>query len=203
MANTPDFPPVYIFPDTVAAQTPASSWQHWMKNKLRHGMKKQYDAHVLPPPDKNHASWSELAASTEEAMSNEAMIAIGYGLGALSLLRVLERGDMSLAAAHLVATPLGIGEIDHREEFGQFAEGFQFDWTKVLPKSRNFKVYHGKDDPKVPIENGVELARQLQVSLIEIPGKHFEDPLVTTPPISESGPPSDSDLLLRAFFTRT
>lgn len=104
---------------------------------------------------------------------NEDTVFIGHSLGGIFLLRVLEKLRHPVKAAFFVGTPIGIEPIVNYDRDKSFS-GFSFEWTIIRKKARHFEVFQSDDDPCVGLENGSELAKNLDVMLTFVPNAgHF------------------------------
>ncbi len=151
---------------------PQVNWFPWLKKELE----KQRCQVFVPrfPHPKNHtlADWLNVLKKYEKYM-NEETILVGHSLGGLFLLRVLERLEKPVAAAFLVAAPIGLKTIKYYVSDEKFS-GFEFDWANIKNKAKHFTVYHSDDDPYVSKRNGEGLAKHLGVDLTFIPNAgHF------------------------------
>ena len=88
---------------------------------------------------------------------------------------VLEKYDTKIKAALIIAAPIGIFPIKNYEGDKLFlGNDFKFDWKKIKNHCKKFFVFHSDNDPYVSLENGQELAKNLNTNLIFIPNAgHF------------------------------
>ena len=108
-----------------------------------------------------------------EKFVDEQTIIIGHSLGGAFLLRLLEKTDTNIAAAIIVAGPVGIRPILNWESDQPFIN-HPFDWESIRKHARQFVVFHSDNDPYVGLGNGKETAMQLGVELTFIPNAgHF------------------------------
>ncbi len=76
-------------------------------------------------------------------------------------------------AAFLTGTPIGIRPILNYERDSSFC-GFSFDWETIRKNAHHFVIFQSDDDPYVSLENGEELAKNLNVKLNFVPNAgHF------------------------------
>ena len=95
---------------------------------------------------------------------------VGHSMGAGFVLRLLEIAREQIEATFLVSSfvrPLGLPEFDRLNE-SFIAE--PFDWAAIRQASKKFFVYHGTNDPYVPLLLGQEVAEKLGVPLTVIDG---------------------------------
>ena len=158
-------PDVFIFHGTRGS--PELNWFPWLRSELE-----KFDCKVIiprfPTPEgQSLRSWLEILNNYKQQI-NENTILIGHSLGGLFLLRVLEQLSHPVAAAFLVAAPIGVKPIRYYEGDKNFS-GFDFNWDGIKKKARQFFVYHSNNDPYISLANGEELAKQLGVKLTLIP----------------------------------
>lgn len=102
-------------------------------------------------------------------------ILIGHSLGGAFLLRILEKYNITIKVAFLVAAPIGIQPIKNYESDRLFlGKDFAFGWNKIKNHCKFFFVFHSDNDPYVYLENGKQLSKKLNTKLIFIPNAgHF------------------------------
>ena len=148
---------------------PCVHWLPWLQRELQdRGV--EVVAPWLPTPEGQHRdTWfAILDEEIGELCSSD--ILVGHSAGACFILSILERSTVVVAAAHLVA---GFHELLPEEELNCLIRSFVFhgfDWGKIQAATRVTKVYHGDDDPFVPLELALRMAEQLQVTPHIIPG---------------------------------
>ena len=151
---------------------PKENWFPYLKK----GLEKEGCRVFVPqfPHPKNHtlADWLKALKKYDKYINKDSIL-IGHSLGGLFLLRVLEGLPKYVAAAFLVAAPIGLKTIKYYVSDEKFS-GFEFDWENIRKKAKHFSVYHSDNDPYVSKRNGEVLARELGVELTLIPNAgHF------------------------------
>ncbi|MCK9185957.1 alpha/beta fold hydrolase [Candidatus Gracilibacteria bacterium] len=153
---------------------PEENWFPWLKQELE---KKGYNVLVpqFPSPPTipaKIAEWFDVLKDYEQYI-NEDTILIGHSLGGVFTLRVLEKLKHPVKAAIFVGTPIGVRPILNYDRDSSFS-GFLFDWEVIRTKASHFEVFHSDDDPYVSLENGEQLAKNLNVALNFVPNAgHF------------------------------
>ncbi|NOS67566.1 MAG: hypothetical protein HOO67_04350 [Candidatus Peribacteraceae bacterium] len=161
---------IFIFHGT--AGYPEENWFPWLKSEMeQHG----FDV-VIPqfptPENQTLEAWFDVFRKFESLVDDETTI-VGHSLGGAFLLRLLEKIPVKIAVACLVAAPVGIPGTKNWETDKAFVE-LPFDWKAIQQHAEKFLVFHSDDDPYVPLTNGEEAARQLNVPLHFIPNAgHF------------------------------
>lgn len=137
--------------------------------------KKGIYACAPPMPGFDNPSCAKWINEIERYAGQETMdeiYLVGHSLGATSILRYLENTDNKLviSGAVLVSTPTE--KTANKNLDGFFKSPFNFGSIKSNCKS--FSIIHGDDDNHVPINQGINLAKALNVPLIVIPnGGHL------------------------------
>ncbi|VVC00920.1 Serine hydrolase [uncultured archaeon] len=163
-------PNAFIFHGT--GGYPGENWFPWLKRELE---KLGYTV-VVPqfptPENQTPASWLEAFGQYGQFLSSDTLL-IGHSLGGTFLLRVLEKYDVKIKAAFLVATPIGVMPIKNIATDWPFLRR-PFGYGKIKCRAGKFFVFHSDDDPYVPLGNGEELSRHLGVPLTFVPhAGHF------------------------------
>lgn len=148
--------------------SPEGNWFPWLKGELE---QKGHQVFIPKFPDPREGQglgdWLKVLEQYEQHLNTQTIL-IGHSLGGLFLLRVLERLEVPVKAAFLVAAPIGVKPILYYDSDEKFS-GFEFDWEKIKKGALNFTVYHSDNDPYVSLGNGEELAKQLGIKLTFIP----------------------------------
>lgn len=142
---------------------PEENWFPWMKSELAKMGYKTIVPQFPTPQGQTPEKWMSVFKQYEDLL-NEDTILIGHSLGGTFLLHVLEKYDTQIAAAHFIATPIGIMPIKNIKTDKPFLEN-PFDWDKIKSRTANFSVFHSDNDPYVGLENGKKLAQNLGVTL--------------------------------------
>jgi len=156
---------IFIFHGTEGY--PEENWFPWLKKELE---QKGYKVFVpqFPSPPKVPAKiseWFEVLKNYEQYIDENAIL-IGHSLGGVFTLRVLEKLESPIKAAFLIGTPIGIRPLLNYERDDSFS-GFNFDWENIKKKTQQFQfvVFQSDNDPYVCLENGEQLAKNLNVKL--------------------------------------
>lgn len=153
--------------------SPDECFYPWLRQQLEKRGHKVY-APQLPMPEKQSLdSWLK-AFKPYWKFVNEETVFVGRSIGPAFILRLLERNNVNVKAAFLVA---GFCSNIGLPEFKPLIKTFidePFDWQKIKNSCGKFFVYNSDNDPFVPLEKGQELAESLGTRLIMVKGaEHF------------------------------
>ncbi len=166
-------PTVFIFHGT--GGYPEENWFSWLKQQLETiGCRKVIVPQFPTPPagGQTPEAWFKVFDRHRTDFTADTIL-VGHSLGGAFLLRVLERSQVKIKAAFLVAAPVGIPPIKNWATDQPFI-GHPFDWAAIRAHCERFFVFHSDDDPYVCLGNGEELARRLGTELLFQPGcGHF------------------------------
>ena len=96
---------VFIFHGT--GGYPEENWFPWMKQKLEELGCKVIVPQFPTPENQTLKNWFKVLKDYEQ-LYNENTILVGHSLGCAFLLRVLEKYNIKIKAAFLIAAPIGI-----------------------------------------------------------------------------------------------
>ena len=163
---------IFIFHGTEGY--PEENWFPWMKQELEQKGYKVFVPQFPSPPivPAKIKEWFDVLKNYEQYIDENAIL-IGHSLGGVFTLRVLEKLSHPIKAGFFVGTPIGIRPILNYDRDNSFG-GFSFDWKSIKNKAAHFIVFQSDDDPYVSLENGEELAKNLNVELDFVPNAgHF------------------------------
>lgn len=153
--------------------SPQENWIPWLKTKLE----AQNIATITPkfptPEGHNLRNWIRIMEEHKKNITSETLL-IGHSISCAFILDMLEIMNVQVRACFLIAGwtgPLHDEELDALNR--TFAER-TFNWTKIRANCKKFYLFNSTNDPYVPVELGVELARNLQSSMTTVPNAgHF------------------------------
>lgn len=156
----------YIFHGTEG--NPEENWFPWLKSELEN-MGISTEVPQLSNSEKpNMKKWLTEAALFK---TGEDTILIGHSLGAVLILRMLERGHKA-KAVYLVAPFLNDLGWDILKESFFFAD--TFNWDLIKQQCDHFEVFASSNDPHVPVDEVQRAADRLGVKaqILDV-NKHF------------------------------
>ena len=144
--------------------SPDENWFPWLKGQLE---KLGYEVFVpkFPTPKNQKLEvWMEIFDKYEESL-DENSILIGHSIGCAFILSVLEKLEIKIKAAFLVAGFLGPLGNEFYDSISKTFTKKEFDWQKIKNNCDKFFVYHADNDPHVPLSKGEEIAEKTQGTL--------------------------------------
>jgi len=148
--------------------TPQENWFPWLKDELE---KVGVETTVPQLPDSAHPNVNAWLTEASTFKTGPDTILVGHSLGAVLILRMLERGHQA-KAVYLAAPFLHDLDWDVLKESLFFAD--TFDWHHIKQQCSHFEVFASKNDPYVPVEYVEEVAKGLEVTnqALDV-NKHF------------------------------
>lgn len=154
---------------------PKENWIPWLKAQLE---SREYavSVPVFPTPEgQNYDNWMRTVEPYLKDF-NEDTILVGHSIGATFTLCVLERLDVQIAKTLLVSGFLGSLENEEFDAVNRTIAERSFDWAAIKQHSKEFCIFHGSDDPYVPLTKAAELGQHLDVVPTVIPnGGHLNE----------------------------
>ncbi|MDD5086885.1 MAG: alpha/beta hydrolase [Candidatus Nanoarchaeia archaeon] len=143
---------------------PDEHWIPWIREKLEN-----YGYNIIVPkfPDpQSHDlnSWLMVFNDYRKYL-NENSIIIGHDIGSTFILHVLEGLKDKVKAVFLVSSFTGKPTHEKFKNINLEFTDKEFNWEKIKKSCRRFYLYHGNDDPYIPVENAINLAEQLDGNL--------------------------------------
>lgn len=161
---------VFIFHGTEGY--PEENWFPWLKEELEFLDCKVIVPQFPTPKNQTLENWFKVFERYKD-LYNADSILVGHSLGGAFLLRVLEKYDIKIKAAFIVAAPVGVMPIKNYDSDKLFI-GHPLNWEQIKNRAKRFYVFHSDNDPYVSLGNGQELARKLETDLTFIPNAgHF------------------------------
>jgi len=96
-------------------------------------------------------------------------ILVGHSIGCAFILQLLSNKDSGkIQAALLVSGFLDILGIDEFDEVNKTFVTPEVDWSHIKNRIGEVKIWHGTNDPYVPITMAQKIATSLEVELVEV-----------------------------------
>ncbi|MFC2135704.1 RBBP9/YdeN family alpha/beta hydrolase [Bacteroidota bacterium] len=152
---------------------PDECWYPWLKGELEKLGHRVIIPRFPTPEGQSLENWMKVFEPYLKKI-DENTVFIGRSIGPPFILRILEKIDIQIRAAFLVA---GFCSYLKMPEFAPLVDSFikkPFDWKKINLNCKEFYVYHGADDPVVSLHYGKELNKKVNGKLTVIDdGGHF------------------------------
>jgi uncharacterized protein len=152
---------------------PEENWFPWLGQELE---KRGYRVFIpaFPTPDgQSYQSWLEVFKNL--TIDKEAIL-IGHSTGPIFILNALQDMDLKIKACFLVAPFL---ENLGNEYFDSLNSSFlakERDWSDIRSKCHRFFVYYSDNDPYVPEQASLKVAKLLQAEQRQIKkAGHFNE----------------------------
>ena len=127
------------------------------------------------PENQSLESWFEVFDMYKDELNKDTII-IGHSLGGAFTLRILEKYDVKIKTAYIVAAPCN--KVPSAYPGADITDlpfvGNPFNWDKIKINAENFVIIHSDNDPYIDIENSKEIASKLGKEVTLIPNSgHF------------------------------
>jgi predicted alpha/beta hydrolase family esterase len=142
--------------------SPDGNWFPWLKTQVE-SLGVACAVPTLPTPEGHTLEAWQVAFAEQVGDLGATTVLVGHSLGATFALRLLEHAPA--AAVFLAST---VTTLIGNEEYDALNGGFvasPFDWPAIEAHVPRRYVYHGGDDPYVPLASGEEVARKLSADL--------------------------------------
>jgi len=153
---------------------PDENWIPWLKQNLE---AQGYSVKVpaFPTPDgQNYDEWMSVIEPHLCEFNNETIL-IGHSIGAGFALSILEKLNVKIKKTILVSGFIGPLNLELDEINKTIAER-ALNWDTIRNNSYMFIVFHGEEDPYVPISKAEKLSSLLNTEPILIPnGGHLNE----------------------------
>lgn len=154
---------------------PRENWFPWLAAELEAaGIATIVPA--FPTPDgQSLENWRDVFQEYESRI-NDHTVFIGHSLGPAFILDVLERIDVTVRAAVFVSGFTGSLGIDKFDRLNTSFTERDFDWDRITAHCDTFRLYHGDNDPYVPVSKAEKLRERLDAELTVVPNAgHFNE----------------------------
>ncbi|MBI4453381.1 alpha/beta hydrolase [Candidatus Woesearchaeota archaeon] len=151
---------------------PEENWFPWLKERLESLNYRVFVPQFPTPENQSLENWFKVFEKYKKYYTLDTIL-IGHSLGGAFLLRVLEKYNIKIKAAYIIAAPIGVLPIKNYDGDKLFIK-HAFDWEKIKSHAGKFFVFHSDNDSYVCLGNGEKLAKHLKTELTFIPNAgHF------------------------------
>ena len=155
---------------------PDECFYPWLRQQLEKDGHKVYAWQLPLPPKASLDNWFKVFKPRLKFVNSETVF-VGRSIGQAFILRLLERIDIKVKAAFLVAGFCSDIELPQHRYLIRPVSTFinkPFDWQKIRSNCYRFFIYNSDNDPFVPLKRGKELAKNLSTELTLVKGaEHF------------------------------
>lgn len=147
--------------------TPREAW-FWLAKE--HLEQKGYQVEAPELPGAYFPDYEGWVKTINDLHPDENTVLIGHSLGAVTIMRYLEKATNPVSQVILTAMPI------EPMKFTPIASFFEedFDWNKIKINAGKIDLIYEEEDQVVPLEHGKIAAEKLQASLMVVPGvKHL------------------------------
>ena len=144
--------------------SPASNWLPWLTNSLQ--LKGQsVSVPSFPTPEgQSQSNWLKAFRKQVAPIDSETVL-IGHSMGVGLILRVLEQSEVPAKGCLFVSGWTGL--LNNPEFDPLIASFFEdvFSWPRVIKNGGQIQLFHGSDDPYVPLTMAKDLSNSLDAPL--------------------------------------
>jgi hypothetical protein len=146
---------------------PSGNYFPWLKAELEKLGAKIFVPKFPTPDGQTLENWLKVFS---EYKLDENTILVGHSIGAGFVLNVVEQLDRPIRAAFLVSGWTGLLNDAYFDPLIKTFTDRKFNWAKIRQNCKRFYVFHGDNDPYVPLELGKALAKNLRAEIVVIKG---------------------------------
>ncbi len=154
---------------------PQSNWFMWLTEELRKDGYVVFTPQFPTPKGQSLASWMAIFEPYEKDITSDTVL-VGHSLGCAFILSILQKIPVKIKGTFLVA---GFAALLANPLFDTVNKTFvtkTFDWEAIKSHGGTFQVYYSDNDPYVPAEKSIEIARHVGSTPILVKGAgHFND----------------------------
>ncbi len=148
---------------------PKGNWFPWLKAELKGTGYRVIVPKFPTPRGQSLESWMDVFKEFEQYL-DEGAIVVGHSLGAAFLLSIIEKIDHPIKGAYFISGFTGLLDNSEFDELNRTFVVKDFDWPKIKRNCKRFCVINSDNDPYVPLQKGMDLAKDLDSELIVLKG---------------------------------
>ena len=153
--------------------SPAENWFPWLAAEVRQRGHTALAPRYPTPDGQNLQNWLYQFDTHAGPCTNDTVL-VAHSVGVAFNLHVLARSTVPVKACFFVAGFLGMLGLPEFDTLNASFVVGPFDWERIRKNSGHARLYHGGDDPYVPLAKGRELAGRLGAALAVVPhGGHL------------------------------
>ena len=144
--------------------SPDENWFPWLKKELERLDCRVFVPKFPTPKNQNLESWLKVFNEYKKYLDKNSIL-IGHSLGCAFILSLLERLNIRIKAAFLVAGFIDFIGNDYFDTINRTFIKKKFDWEKIRKNCKYFFAYSSDNDHYMPLSMGEELAKKLNAKL--------------------------------------
>lgn len=142
--------------------SPNGNWFPWLKEELEQQGHEVYVPCFPTPENQSKENWGRVFDTQAPIFDND-IVLIGHSCGATYLLHILDVVKEPVAHAVLVSSFIDrMGNNEYDELNRTFIE-HDFNWNKIKKNAKKITMFHGDNDPYVPLVFAQKIADNLNV----------------------------------------
>jgi uncharacterized protein len=156
---------------------PDKNWFPWLQDVLEERGHEVFIPEFPTPANQSLENWLNALKDQIHFTFDKDTILIGHNLGANFILHLLER-DIKEPVRKAILVSGFCNKLGHKvyDDLNKTFIDKELNWEKIKSNAIEFIIYHGEDDPYVPIFEAEELEENLDAELNIIPdGKHLDE----------------------------
>ncbi len=143
--------------------SPQGNWFPWLSNELQSLQVETQVPEMPRPENQSLESWLE-AFKKQCGEPGQGTILIGHSIGAILVLRLLEKIHFPILCTVLVSAPYGDIGIPEYDLLNSSFFSKPFNWLSIRKHGGYIKFFMGDNDPYVPQKQLFDIAQALEVT---------------------------------------
>lgn len=144
--------------------SPEGNWFPWLKQEMETAGHNVYVPRLPTPENQSVENWCK-ALDEQAPRFGENTILIGHSCGATYLLHILEVLKQPVAKSILVSGFLDELGNEYFDTLNQTFINHEFDWEKIKRNAGELTLFHGNNDPYIPMNAAEKLSERLNTPL--------------------------------------
>ncbi len=147
--------------------SPEENWIPWLKMELEKLKCKVFVPRFPTPQNQTLRTWLNVFEDYKSYLNGDSLV-MGHSIGPAFLLNIIEKRNKPIKAAFFVSGFTGSLNNPTFDKLNSSFSDKEFDWQKIKENCAQFYVFHGDNDPYVPLQKAQDLAKHLGVDVILI-----------------------------------
>ncbi|MBI4406684.1 serine hydrolase family protein [Candidatus Micrarchaeota archaeon] len=147
--------------------SPKSNWFPWLKSELEKLGHEVFVPTFPTPEGQSLSNWMDVFEVYTNKVDKNSIL-VGHSIGPAFLLNVLEKANVTVKACFFVSGFIGSLGLPQYDGINYTFTEKNFNWDKIRSNCKKFYIFHGDNDPLVPLSKANELAEKLNAELVVI-----------------------------------